>query len=180
MARLHTFIITGDVEGGKSLFLKDLSEFLILFEKSLCGFISRGQFNSEGQKDFILKDIASDTEIHLASRNEIPSYLHFGNFYFNPVALETGNHIIQTAITSGAKILIIDEIGPLELAEEIWYNSFCKALANYNGILIFSTRQRLINAVVDKFHIKEAYIENIERTSARKIGEAIQSLLNTI
>ena len=178
MKRLHTFIITGEVEGGKSLFLKDLSDFLKLFEESICGFICRGQFTAEGLKDFILKDLNSETEIHLASRKEIPLYQNFGNFYFNPLALDLGNKIIQNAIDTKARILIIDEIGPLELDENLWYNSFINLLENYKGILIFSTRKRFVNVVVEKFKIHQAFIENIESTSARKTGEAICSLLN--
>lgn len=175
---MHTFIITGNVEDGKSLFLKDLADFLKLFEKSMCGFISRGQFTSEGHKDFILKDLNSEREIHLASRKEIPLYQNYGKFYFNPLAIDLGNEIIQKAIDSKAKIIIIDEIGPLELNENIWYNSFINLLENYKGILIFSTRKRLVDAVVEKFKIHQAFIENIENTSARKTGEAICSLIN--
>ncbi|MCK4920583.1 MAG: hypothetical protein KAS71_06020 [Bacteroidales bacterium] len=179
MGTPQIFIITGAIEGGKSIFLNDLSEFLRLFEKSICGFISRGQFTEEGNKDFILKDLSTEKETHLASRLELPGYFNFGKFYFNPTAIKKGNKIIQKAIDSQSKILIIDEIGPLELSEEVWHESLIEVLNNYRGILIFSTRKRLIEGVISKFEIHEAFIEDIESTSARKTGESILSLLKS-
>ncbi len=171
------FIITGSVEGGKTIFLKDLAEFLSLFEENVCGFISRGQFTNEGNKDFVLYNLSTRKETHLASRIEISSYYQAGKFYFNPEALNAGNEIIQKAINNSSPVLIIDEIGPVELLEEVWYESLINILQNYKGIVVFSTRKRLIEAVMSKFKILEAFVEDIEITTARKTGESILSLL---
>ncbi len=171
------FIITGTVEGGKTIFLKDLAEFISLFEENLFGFISRGHFTETGNKDFVLHDISTSEEIHLASRIEISSYFKSGRFYFNPTAIVKGEQIIQKAIDQSSKVLIIDEIGPAELSDTVWYEGLINILQNFNGIVVFSTRKRLIEAVMEKFKIIEAFIEDIETTTARKTGESILSLL---
>jgi nucleoside-triphosphatase len=172
------FIITGSREGGKTQFLSELYDFLSLFEKNISGFISRGSFNEDGQKDFILKNLNDGSEVHLATRNEIKGYLPSGNFYFNPEALEIGNKIITDALLEPEKIIMIDEIGPMELAEEIWHNSFMRILNNHKGILIFSTRKRMIERIIEKYKIHEAFIEDIELSSPRKIGNSVLSILS--
>lgn len=172
------FIITGTREGGKTLFLSDLFDFLSLFEKKISGFISRGSFNEEGQKDFILKNLKTGSEIPLASRNELQGYYQSGNFFFNPEAVEAGNAIITDALLEPEKIIILDEIGPMELSEEIWHDSFMRILNNYKGILIFSTRKRMIERIIEKYKIHEAFIEDIEQSSPRKIGDSILSIMN--
>ena len=101
------FIVTGTVEGGKTIFLKDLAEFISLFEENLFGFISRGHFTETGNKDSILHNISTGEEIHLASRIEIFPYFKSGRFYFNPKAIVKGEQIIQKAIDQSTKVLII-------------------------------------------------------------------------
>jgi nucleoside-triphosphatase THEP1 len=155
-----------------------LHDFLSLFEKNISGFISRGSFNDAGQKDFILKNLKDGFEIPLASRNETKGYLHSGNFYFNPEAVVAGNTIITNALLETEKIIMIDEIGPMELSEEIWHNSFLRILNNHKGILIFSTRKRMIERIIEKYKIHEAFIEDIEQSSPRKIGNSILSILS--
>lgn len=174
---IKTIIITGDIDGGKSLFIKDLYDFIVLFEKDIRGFYSKGVLKNDGIKDFILVDLNSSQEIHLSTRIPRFDYISAGKFFFNPEALKIGNNIIEKAIASSSDILIIDEIGPVELSDKIWFKSFKKILSEYEGILVFSTRKKLIEPVIEKFKVHEAFIEDIERTTPRKTGEAILSLL---
>lgn len=175
---LRTFIITGDTDGGKTLFIKDLTEFLSLFEPDIQGFCSKGIFTSEGIKDFAMINLSDRSEIHLSTRSPRINYLPAGKFYFNPEAIEKGEAIVDSAIRSKTRILIIDEIGPIELNDMIWAKSLYRILSEYEGVLIITIRLKLIEKVIEKFMIHEAFIENIDKTTPRKTGEAILSLLN--
>ncbi len=178
MPKQTIFIISGPRSSGKTMFLSDIYSFLSLFENDIRGFISYGTFNDDGQKDFILKALGTNAEIHLASRKPAPDYIRAGDFYFNPEAIKEGNDIILSAIADKAPILMIDEIGPLELMEQIWHESFQQVLKQFNGILIFTCRRKMIENVVEKFKITEAFVEEVQKTSPRKSGEAIMSILN--
>lgn len=172
------FIVTGDQGSGKTQFIKDLYEFLSLFEKDIRGFISRKIFNDKGNKEFILRDLTSGKEISLATKIENPEYSENQKFLFNPKALDTGNLIIEEAVIDQCRILIIDEIGPYELSEKVWHNSFLRVLNKFKGYLIISVRKKMIEQVMDKYLIHEAFIEDIEQTSPRKTGDAILSIMN--
>ncbi len=171
------FIITGTREAGKTLFLSDLFDHLRLFEEKICGFLSKGIWTPSGSKDFVLKDLCSADEIHLASRSKKPGYIPAGRFYFNPEAIKSGKKIIDQAILARSEVILIDEIGPLELMGKVWYQPFMKILEEYPGILVFSSRKRMIDKIIEKFGIYEAFVEDIEQTNPRKTGDAIVSIL---
>jgi nucleoside-triphosphatase THEP1 len=177
MKNLKVFIITGTVGSGKTHFITNLFEFLSLFEKSICGFVSRGIFDEEGRKEFLLRDLSDGQEWPLASRGEKDDWIKQGPFWFNPDALGRGNKIIRRGIEDKCRVLLIDEIGPVELSGGAWHGSFVKVLQKFNGILIVTIREPMIEKIMEKYGIHEAFIENIDLTTPRKAGESVLSLL---
>ena len=177
MEKKTIFIVSGPRGSGKTMFTNEVYEFLAVFENNVRGFISRGKFNEEGQKDFILEVLGEKKKIHLASRKPSRRYIKAGDFFFNPRAIKKGEKIIRSAIEKKSPVLIIDEIGPLELNEEIWHNSFQEALDTFEGILIFTCRRKMVDKVIEKYKITEAFVQEVQKTSARKTGEAVMSIL---
>ena len=177
MNNIAIFIISGTRGSGKSLFINDVYDFLAIFEKNIRGFTSKGIFNDEGQKEFALKVLGSNEEIHLAARQEKKAYIQAGKFWFNPEAINRGNDLISKALEEKSKVLIIDEVGPVELDDQVWHNSLKKILKEYQGVLIFSCRKRMIERVMEKYRITDAFIEDVEETSPRKTGESVMSIL---
>ena len=171
------FIVSGPRGSGKTMFMNEVYDFLSVFENNIRGFISRGKFNDEGQKDFILEVLGRKRKLHLASRKPVKGYTEAGEFFFNPRAVRLGERVIHSAIKHKSPVLMIDEIGPLELAENIWHKSFLNALNTFEGIIIFTCRRKLIEKVTEKYKITEAFVEEVQKTSARKTGEAIMSIL---
>jgi nucleoside-triphosphatase THEP1 len=106
-----------------------------------------------------------------------PGYLPAGRFYFNPSALRAGNRIVDQAILNHSEVILIDEIGPLELAGKIWHQPLLRLLEEFPGILVFSSRKRMIEKIMDKYGIYEAFVEDIEQTNPRTTGDAIVSIL---
>ena len=174
---MKTFIITGSREEGKTMFLKDLYDFLILFKIDVKGFISKAIPSETGSRDFKIIDLEDHSELHLSSRNPRIDYKPAGKFHFNPVAVKKGENIIYKALKSQTKVLIIDEIGPVELSGKIWYKVFQKVREKYDGILVISVRDRILTEVIEKFGIHEAFIEDVNITNPRKTGESILSIL---
>ena len=177
MSTRKTIIITGDRGSGKTHFISNLFEFLSLFENQICGFVSKGTFDQDGQKEFILKDLVSGTEMPLSCRSAKAGYHNAGRFWFNPEALEYGGNIINRGIEDLCRIMIIDEIGPVELAGGAWHKCFVHALKKFQGILIFTTRESLIEKLIEKYGIHEAFIDDIRQTTPRKTGDSILSMM---
>lgn len=177
MEKKTIFIISGPRGSGKTMFISEVYDFLSIFENNIQGFISKGEFNDEGQKNFNLKVLGDKLELPLASRKYTKGYIETGDFFFNPVAVKKGQGIILSAIENNSPILIIDEIGPLELKEEIWHEPFLDAINTFKGIIIFTCRRKMIEKVIEKYKITEAFVEEVQKTSPRKVGEAVMSIL---
>lgn len=172
------YIVTGIRDGGKTLFLKELSSLLIASGIQLSGFLSEGELLPGGQKDFVLKSLTSGKTIPLASRNHEQGWFFAVSFWFNPEAVKAGNEIIQNAIEYEYPVLILDEIGPVEMEDMVWHEGLISALKNYHGLLIFSVRERLIDAIIGKYQPAEFTIVNILNTSPLELRNQILSGLS--
>lgn len=171
---MKVIIITGEREGGKTHWL---SKFFHLFtdkSKKAGGFLSPGRTNENGDKDFDLMDLSTGKTMPLASRCKKEGYIRLGRFYFNPGAFDFGNQIIDTALKEKCDILIMDEIGPVELNENAWHNALRKVCSEFNGTLFISVRKRLVEAVMEKFSFRNAEIVDI--TQAKSMHMEASSL----
>lgn len=168
---MRVFIITGEREGGKTRFLNELFESFASGGKTVMGFLSLGRINEQGDKDFDVLDLTTQKKLPLASRTSREGYLRLGRFFFNTHALEFGNEIIDQALNQNCDILIMDEIGPVELSGQAWHSALKKVVANYKGNLIISVRKRLIDAVIKEFSLLNPEILDIGKLGKSKPGD---------
>ncbi|MGC9344136.1 MAG: nucleoside-triphosphatase, partial [Bacteroidales bacterium] len=119
---MKVFIVTGEINHGKTRYLRELYELLIEKNIKTGGFTSNGIINKEGLKDFEICNLSDNKSMHLASRNQYPGYIKMNeSFYFNPAAIEFGNNILEDTLKNNSSVVIIDEIGPIELNGRVWY-----------------------------------------------------------
>ena len=71
--------------------------------------------------------------------------MQYGRFYFNPLVFEWGNEIIKSA--GKDTILIIDEIGPVELNGGGFRTGLDHALKYHTGSLIITVRHGILENV---------------------------------
>ena len=94
-------------------------------------------------------------------------------FWFNPLALRSGEKIIQNAPESKADFLIIDELGPLELNELVWYSSIKGIVGRFNKTLIICIRKGLVNEIIFKFDLPRPRVLDITKVPADKAASLI-------
>ncbi|MGV8964003.1 MAG: nucleoside-triphosphatase [Candidatus Saccharimonadaceae bacterium] len=147
------FIISGEKGSGKTTFLIDV---LALLKKN--GFVVGGfVVLHELQSDcYQIKNINTNEEFLLMQRvatfDKRPNH-----FKFFPKGVEMGNNCIKELLTQPLDIAIVDEIGGYELAGELWCNSFTQ-LVESSVSLIFTTKEKLLEGVVEKWKIKPTLI----------------------
>ena len=173
---MMTFIVTGERGGGKTSFLEQLAQSLRKQDVKVGGFISPGLITIDGNKDFDIMDITGKTKMPLSSRSGKENYLDLGKFYFNPEALIFGEKIIGDAMNENCDILIMDEIGPVELNQNAWFRILKKVIYEYNGTLVLSVRRRLVEAVIRKFSLKNAEIIDINMFSPINYSSIFRSI----
>ncbi len=141
-------IVTGPVQSGKTTFLQKF----IAEKKNVSGVISPV---IDGIRFF--QNILNDEIQSMETSSDDPAALQIGKFYFSQTAFDWAINVIENATTNQADIIIIDEIGPLELQD----NGFAKLLKNillkdnFDGELILVVREKILDEVLLFFNIKK-------------------------
>jgi nucleoside-triphosphatase THEP1 len=81
-------------------------------------------------------------------------------------------------MNSHSKLIIIDEIGKLELEGRGWANSLEQLIANSKSSLLLSVREEVIDEVFEKFKISPEIIFNVEKQNSEDLISLILNDLN--
>ncbi len=171
-------IITGDIRQGKTGFLRKVTDVLSRDKIRLSGFLSLGIDRKGERMGFDLYDLRKSVSTELCTR--IPSHdrVHYGSFYFNPEGLRKGQEILDPENLSDTKVVIIDEIGPLELSNKGWSRSI-EVLCNSMQILqIWVVRRSVIKHVIRKWKTGDIYVADISIDSPAEVVRLVKDILN--
>lgn len=148
-------IVTGPVHSGKTTFLQKF----IAEKKNVAGIISPVMNDTRFFQNILTEETQS-----METSSEDPAPLHIGKFYFSQIAFDWAINVIENATTNQADIIIIDEIGPLELQD----NGFAKLLKNillkdkFDGELILVIRDKILEEVILFFNLNKEKINFIK------------------
>ena len=176
MPKNKVFIISGRSGEGKTSLLKQVIKTLQKKGLRINGFYAQGTWEQNTRSAHCLVEINGQKKIELCTTNKTKGWTKENRFYFNPVAIEFGNKIIEEATKSNAHLIVIDEIGPFELQGKIWAQKFFNLLKLSKVPILITTKQKLINAVVTKFEIKD-FIEFPSSTPPKTIVDTLSEYL---
>ena len=137
-------ILTGSLHAGKTSFVKKTIPYLTT-QGCVNGFYTPKTFVDGDFNGYDLVNIEDEIAIPFIRLKNKPGWFKFARFYFNPLAIDEGNRIIR--LSSDADILIIDEIGPLEISGAGFRPGLDYCLCNFQGILILVCRDFLLEDV---------------------------------
>ena len=178
MNSLQVILISGKQGDGKSTLLQEIVRSPGFGKYNFSGIIAKGILNQDGTKDFVLHDILTNYEIHFASKDHDTSYINYGSYFFNPDAIQYGEKILSKALSEKVQVIILDEIGPMELNHTIWYNSLVTILKSFKGVLILTIRESLIEQVLETFQINPAAVYSAQITNRNEIVSKISEILS--
>ena len=159
--RQAIYIIAGDQREGKTSFLKQVIENLRAKRVNVEGIIAEGIDMDGKRTGFKLINISNNKDVILCGINEKPEWEKTGKYYFNPGGLEFGREVLNKL--SADSVLVIDEIGPLEMSGGGWAESIQKILVNYDNSMIWVVRRSLTEKIIQKFDLKNVSILDIAR-----------------
>ena len=108
------FILTGPVNSGKTTFLKRIVEELKSQKFTIDGFLSEAILQNQEKTGYDLLELRSGKSIPLIRKSGRQEWQKVGPFFFIPEGLSWAKEIILRS--REAEILVVDEIGPLELS----------------------------------------------------------------
>ncbi|NQS97413.1 MAG: hypothetical protein HQ591_03080 [candidate division Zixibacteria bacterium] len=137
-------ILTGSLHAGKTSFVKKTIPFLTT-QGHVNGFYTPKVFSGGKFIGYDLVNIEDEIAIPFIRLKNESGWFKFARFYFNPRAIDAGNRIIR--LSMDADILIIDEIGPLEISGQGFRSGLDYCLQNYKGSLLLVCRDFLLEDV---------------------------------
>ena len=150
-------IITGEVNSGKTSTVEQIISLLHSADKKIGGVFSKGTFIGSEKTGFNVIDVKSYCTKQLASIYFDKNFtISQGRYYFDPeVFKEFNNRLIQP---SESDIIVIDEIGYLELYEKDFFPSIEFLINKSTNKIIFTVRKNLLEKIMNKFHLADTQV----------------------
>ncbi|UCG27564.1 MAG: hypothetical protein JSV24_11415 [Bacteroidales bacterium] len=171
------YIITSIPGKGKTTFLSELATLLKRGNIAVGGLLERGEWKNGERSGFNLEDLSTGKTMPLATVMKKKSWKKLGKFYFNPDSVSYGNILLQGNEILKNEVIILDEIGPLEINGELWARGLTRITEKFRGILILSVRQNLVKKVTEYWHLPEPETIDITEEDPCQARDSIQQYL---
>ena len=155
-------IITGNVRSGKTTFLKKIINAL-QEQKTLniAGIIASGIDKNGERYGFEIEELSTGQKFLLSTKKAVKGKEKIGSFYFNNQVFEQITRSIVEKLPQ-TDLLIIDEVGYLELKGKGWFGLIDKAIQQ-NKPMILVVRKRILDNILSlwrDYHIETFDIAN--------------------
>lgn len=155
-------IITGNVRSGKTTFLKKIINAL-QEQKTLniAGIIASGIDKNGERYGFEIEELSTGQKFLLSTKKAVKGKEKIGSFYFNNQVFEQITRSIVEKLPQ-TDLLIIDEVGYLELKGKGWFGLIDKAIQQ-NKPMILVVRKRILDNILSlwrDYHIETFDIVN--------------------
>lgn len=125
------------------------------------GVYSKGIYNGEDKTGYELISIQTGEREEFASNKQTEKYtLNQGRYWFDGHVFVKWNKQLEQEVNRG--VIIIDEVGPLELKEGGFHPAVKYLVENHSEKLIFITRKRLIERMIEKYKLSQGEYEICE------------------
>ena len=141
-------IITGDRDSGKTSYLK----YLVEDSKFFNGFLESKIFDENGKfMGYDLIDIETGEKFEFITTDMNREGRKLDKFIIIEEGIKKGKEIILKGIDKN-KILVVDEVGQLEIDGKLFHDEIVKAIKS--GIEMYVTvRKELINEFIKKYEL---------------------------
>jgi len=127
-------VLTGELHVGKTTVCRALVHLAQQRGCSVRGILTSPILDPAGQRlGFALLDLATAEQRELARVDRDYGGPGVGPFHFDPAVLQWGHDIVTRALAEGCDLLVVDEIGRLELEQGTGFSSLLDVLAANAG-----------------------------------------------
>ncbi len=169
-------ILTGDQGSGKTQLVKSILSSQSNHGFEFSGFYSEGTWVNGERDHYHIVDFKHDKSELLCERDGPESEVRAGPFNFRQTGIDFGCQIINAIPESSENhVVIIDEIGPLELRDTGWSACMGDLIAR-NQPMIWTVRPSLIDEVVKKWAF-QFFLIDVQSTDTEEVLSQVKSFL---
>ncbi len=155
-------IITGGVQSGKSTLAARLVRFLNSRGVSLSGILAIGLWQDDQRLGFDLVDLKTGAKCPLARRRNDLVNSAITPFKFFDQGLAAGARALDQERCCDTSVIMVDEVGKLELSGEGWARFLGPLLAIQTAVHIWIVREKLVDKVCRRWNFEPAEIIHVE------------------
>ncbi len=174
------FVLTGEVGTGKTAFAEKLVESLQIKGFVIGGFISEGIMEESIRTGFRLRDIRSAASVVLCQTTYQEDWGQTGRYYFNPEVFDFGNSILDPLHLEACDLVLIDEIGHLEVHNQGWSSAIERLSARLSTPQVWIVRKSLVHKIIRKWNVGDLYLFDIEIDDFEEVEKMLLTTLKRI
>ncbi len=159
------FIITGSMDAGKTKFVKNLVKIFHEKQIEISGIYAEKMFENSDRIGYNLVEIATGISMPFLRKSDDLNEQKIGPFAIYQEAINFGNICMTELTMSDNQLVIIDEIGNLELSGGGWATALEHLLQAKNQHILITVRTKFVEKVMEKWKIHSAKIFDISERS---------------
>ena len=169
MSRAPVVIITGERGAGKTALAAAVVECLRAAGSSVGGVLAPGTYRDGRRYSFDVVALPSGERRPLSSRDPLPGWIEEQCFWVDPAGYALGNAALAGA---DADVVVVDEVGPWELAGSGWAARL-DALVAGDVPLLLVVRSHCLFDVVSRWDLDPAAVVNVGGARAEEVAEVL-------
>ncbi|MBU0617211.1 MAG: DUF2478 domain-containing protein [Planctomycetes bacterium] len=167
-------LLIGDRQSGKTSTCRRLAESARARGLTVGGIIAPAIHEQGSCAGYDVVDLATDRSTRLATI-EAGGIEHVGCFHFLPEGLALGRTALESAVGSPHDLVIVDEVGPLELSGGGWCAQL-DPLVRRNGLTLFAVRRSLVPEVAHRWNVSAENCHDLADGADAIIERLIRSI----
>lgn len=171
--RKPVFILTGRIHQGKTSFTRRLAEALQNQGLMVRGFVTLGNVDNSSRNQYKIKNLESGCETILCSTQPHAQKINYGRFYFEETGIKTGCDIIAKTLTHHTDLLIVDELGPMEIHNQGWAPVIEKVVERNVCAQFWVVREKLVKPMLRKWNVGDAVVFCQDKDDIHTIQQTI-------
>jgi|APSaa5957512622_1039677.scaffolds.fasta_scaffold10474_3 nucleoside-triphosphatase THEP1 len=172
------FIITGAIGKGKTSCIKNVIKKLEQEKTTVLGIYS---------ERIIKNNITVGYDVINVSNNKSKKFLRLhgdntlgkiGRFVIYPNGFQMGRNTLNELQNTRAKIIVIDEIGKLEIDGGGWSECLLNLIKTRNNHLLLAVREEVLEKVIENLGIEAEIIYNVSENKCEDFSQRILQFIN--
>lgn len=170
---IRVFIISGSIHSGKTYIIKKIIAKLYKIGINTGGFISEKKYKRKKVVGYdIVKIQSKEKEVFLRLEGDSNND-RIGKYFLYQQGITKGIDAIDDAIANECDVIVMDEVGLLELEDKVWASKLKEVLSLKNIALVISVRESYVNSIIEKYNINKASIFD---TKNGNIGDIVNEI----
>jgi len=167
------FILTGSIGQGKTTFIQKIVENFQSKGTVVGGIYSPRVMQGETTIGYDIIDINTNEREIFLRQNTAEKNMKIGRFNINLQGLQKGIKTLKSSMDSNTQIVIIDEVGKLELDNNGWASGIDELIKRKQNHLLLVIRDRYIEQIIDKWEINNYQVFDIKENTFTSINNTI-------